>query len=221
MATRRPRFKPTAILKTRRPANVDVNIVKEEPEQKCNTPQTEAIEKIVESPLPEPVKIDRPETTLDPKQEAITKTEAPPPDVKPVIGGARRILKPAICIPVRKRRPVDVKAATDADVQPAVLNNVKTEAVVVVAPPPENIVEEPEAITQETHFKSPFMSPSMQQHTQQKRTDSVYNPMLSEYDRKENSSADERSPMSPVKVRQRIRPTPCFNRRNSMQVRII
>lgn len=56
------------------------------------------------------------------------------------------------------------------------------------------------------YFKSPFMSPSMQNSHQK-------------YWSHPSPGIDDLMPLSPARVRQRIRPTPCFgNRRNSIQV---
>lgn len=163
MATRRPRFKPTAILSARRSATTCAVNIK-------NVPS-------IESNLKDEI-----------KEET---------DNEPTTQTARRIIKPSVCLPVRKRGLIAVSNSSLAagDLSPAEDTNSKEAA---------------------TLFKSPIMSPSMQvAHSQPKSV---------EFSQAINSPVDQSiaaeievniSQMSPAK-RQRIRPTPWFgNRRNS------
>lgn len=159
MATRRPRFKPTAILSVRRPATSAPNI-KTEP----------AIESNLNDEIKEEV-----------NNEHATQT-------------ARRIIKPSVCLPVRKR---GIVAVSNSKLRPDDLSPAEEEAV--------------------TLFKSPIMSPSMQVAHNQAKSVELSQTMNSLVDQSITSESEINiSQLSPAKLRQRIRPTPWFgNRRNS------
>lgn len=153
-----------------------------------------------------------------------------PPAVKL---GTRRIIKPAVCLPIRKRKPPPTSAAETPSSIDVPLNPVHIQPAVAS-------IDTPDA----PEFKPPFLSPSMHNvQQQQKRNDAfVHNPFgngptsvgqpqqpaqssgVAAAPIDENRNYDHRlddasmPPQSPNKVRQRIRPTPCFalHRRNSM-----
>lgn len=106
----------------------------------------------------------------------------------------RRIIKPSVCLPVRKR---DALLRAD-DLSPAEDNNSKEAA---------------------TLFKSPIMSPSMQvAHNQSKSVELSQTMNSPVFDQSITTSESDVNinHLSPAKLRQRIRPTPWFgNRRNS------
>lgn len=216
-------------------------------------------------PLPSPVQPTEEEPHVDPLHEPPTVTTSPPseqpvppedngrsdskiefkvapkaPAVKPLVA-PRRIIKPTVCLPLRKRKVVsnesegkiiqtplapipfppllEPQASDDDD------DEIPTETPTPALPPPSPLPPAP-------HFKPPFLSPSMQNVQNQKRADLVvHNPFAindenrpAEYVSDDAitpgtpNSSRQHPPQSPNKVRQRIRPTPCFgyHRRNSM-----
>lgn len=212
MSVRRPRIKPIAILKPRRQTcdqNVpekdcqptssdsnDINTNAEPPSNECNTSDTKELLDVDLKTETEP---------LFESDTAIIKIE---PQSKPK-PPARRLIKPSVVLPVRKKAgPVAVpsKIETVQDEQQSVDQKpdiIKLQSLAVESESP-SVYDKCSA---DDYFKSPFVSPSMQSN--QRVTDP---PMGS-------SIVDDIAPLSPVKVvRQRIRPTPFFNhRRNSIQ----
>ena len=252
MSTRRPRFKPAAILTTR-------NVKKEATSNNNNNNdklEPNDVPKIIEENVPSPdddniskessnentqsskidVQLDRKETTknIAELQSNIVEIKDIKKETPKPTPNARRIIKPTVCLPVRKRKfATDKESATTASTsnsQPhieinskiskqddcAFVQSVKSPSSVVE--PHANIENIPNAIV-DSHFKSPFMSPSA---SQQKRHDNMpaYNPFTDDQQRKDFYLDENiKSPLSPARARQRIRPTPCFgHRRNSIQV---
>lgn len=165
MATRRPRFKPTAILSARRPVTVTCSAnIKKEP----------AIESSVKDEI---------------KEEANTENVTQP---------ARRLIKPSVCLPVRKLPLIAVSNSPlrATDLSPAEDKNSKGAVAL---------------------FKSPVMSPSMQVANQPKSVE-LSQSMISPAEQSVTSESElHAGQLSPAKqLRQRIRPTPWFgSRRNS------
>lgn len=137
----------------------------------------------------------------------------------------RRSIKPAVVIPDRRRKliqPVEVKAEENCDkVQSA--DSVEKSPRKVIAPATpltplklkqENSDNIQKPFTPDDTFKSPFLSPSIQT-SHQKRPEFVYNPLDQHAEHLDDPT---KSPVYSNKVRQRIRPTPYFGRRNSVQV---
>lgn len=160
MATRRPRFKPTAILSSRRPASTCAPDIKNEPTTESNV---------------------KDEIKKEASYENVTQT-------------TRRIIKPSVCLPARKRGFIAVSTSSSSSVRPVDISSAD-----------DNNSKEAVAL-----FKSPIMSPSM--HVARVESSETINTLV---DQLINSESDVNI-MSPAKLRQRIRPTPWFgNRRNS------
>lgn len=157
-----------------------------------------------------------------------------PPEEKPQVNVAprplRRSIKPAVVIPDRRRKlapAVEVKAEENSDKvavaeaeagEKAVPRKVLTPTT-PLAPlklKQENSENIQKPITPDDTFKSPFLSPSV---SHQKRPEFIYNPL----DQQHGDTFDDptKSPVNSNKVRQRIRPTPYFGRRNSVQVSLL
>lgn len=229
MSTRRPRFKPVAILKSRRPAVQSTENIKSEPEILAVVPdeQNEVVDagepsSLISPPLAindEALKITAPESKPNVDETAATTTNT--------MRASSRRIRPNVCLPASRSRKIVPKsvttesesATTDHDSnQPTTpkleeppseklvvdnnTNNESAPSTVQVSTPPQ------------THnFKSPFMSPSIQSS---RSSEFPHNPLLLD-DLNATDDSVRCPPMSPTKVvRQRIRPTPCFgNRRNS------
>lgn len=243
MAMRRPRLKAAVNLAPRRAAlgNSGDNAKTAVPEpQPSKAPAVEAVEPpIAETPIvPHPI-LPTPPAEVESSPEPIA---ADGPTAEPVVKplAPRRLIKPAVCLPLRKRKipsndaTADTTAAPDVvpqttasqpqDPIPHPLEDVSTPPTITTPPPPLPVPDTPSA----PHFKPPFLSPSMQHGQHQKRTDVLvhHHPFaINDENRPGDLSDDATSqsgrqppPQSPSKVRQRIRPTPCFgyHRRNSM-----
>lgn len=220
MAMRRPRLKAAVNLAPRRSAaaskpDPQPSTVVQSKEE--TPPQTE--------PSPEPEIVTS--STPDPKPTEESQPRDQPNE--PIKSSApRRIIKPSVCLPIRKRKV----PSNDPEPQP---EPASARPIILLDPPPEPIEETkppPSSPLPAPHFKPPFLSPSMQNLQNQKRADLVvYNPFtINDENRPGGDLNDDAGgyqsasrhhhhpPQSPNKVRQRIRPTPCFghHRRNSM-----
>lgn len=147
---------------------------------------------------------------------------------KPQINTAPRPLrriKPAVVIPDRRRKliqPVVVKAEENCDKAPVTESLEKSPKKAITPATPltplklkqENSDNIQKPFTPDDTFKSPFLSPSIQT-VHQKRLEFTYNPLDQIA---EHTDDPTKSPIYSNKVRQRIRPTPYFGRRNSVQV---
>lgn len=241
MASRRQKFKPLAgIQKARRAQStvsesiakdlikselpLDIVSVKIEDNKKDQNEAT--VEKGVEAST-------RCDVQSKPVENADQPTDKPtdPPEQKPQVNVAprplRRSIKPAVVIPDRRRKlaqTVEVKAEENNDTVPVAEPAEKIPRKTLTPATPltplklkqENSDNIQKPNTPDDTFKSPFLSPSI---SHQKRPEFVYNPL----DQQSAEGADDptKSPVHSNKVRQRIRPTPCFGRRNSVQVSLI
>lgn len=146
------------------------------------------------------------------------------PQVSVVPRPLRRSIKPAVVIPDRRRKlnpTVEVKAEENSDKVPVAetAEKIPRKTLTPVTPltplklKQENSENIQKPNTPDETFKSPFLSPSV---SHQKRSEFVYNPL----DQQNSDGCDDptKSPIYSNKVRQRIRPTPYFGRRNSVQV---
>ncbi len=238
MASRRQKFKPLAgIQKARRAQNTisesitkDLIKIEDTVSVKIEDNKTEQNEVVAES-----VEVS---TSDDVQSKPIESNHSPsdkpsdPPDVKPQVNVAprplRRSIKPAVVIPDRRRKlaqTVEVKAEENSekvqDEEP--VEKVPRKALTPATPltplklKQENSDNIQKPFTPDDTFKSPFLSPSI---SHQKRPEFVYNHL----DQQNPDGCSEDPTKSPVysnKVRQRIRPTPYFGRRNSVQVSML
>lgn len=237
MASRRQKFKPLAgIQKARRAQTVSESITK-------NLIKSELPLDIVSVKI-EDNKKEQNEVTAENSVEASTSkstsddiqskpsesTDQPiePPEEKPQVNVGprplRRSIKPAVVIPDRRRKlvsAVEVKAEENSDKAPVAetVEKVPRKSLTPATPltplklKQENSENIQKPITPDDTFKSPFLSPSI---SHQKRPEFVYNPL--DQQNAEGSDDPTKSPVYSNKVRQRIRPTPYFGRRNSVQV---
>lgn len=233
MASRRQKFKPLAgIQKARRAQStvsesitkdlikiedaVSVKIEKNTTEPNVTAEETvEAISDV--PPKPSEIITEQPiDKPTDPPEEK--------PQVNPAPRPVRRSIKPAVVIPDRRRKTpaaVEVKAEENSEKVPAAepAEKVPRKALSPATPltplklKQENSENIQKPIAPEDTFKSPFLSPSI---SHQKRPEFIYNPL--DQQNAECSDDPTKSPVYSNKVRQRIRPTPYFGRRNSVQV---
>lgn len=216
MSLRRPRIKPTAILKPRRPTLQDQNIP-DHAESSSTIFTTINDDNSIES-----TNTVTTSNAIIPKLEflAIANNEAPNELVvdkpKPTTASSRRLIKPSVVLPVRKKPPVSVVQQKIIDQDDSIIIDQKP-SINILASSDFNILVSTDSLSIPSsksinyekpieNFKSPFMSPSMQHNNNQRN------------DQQSGSIVDDiiGAPPSP-KIRQRIRPTPCFNRRNSIQ----
>ncbi|KAG4067568.1 hypothetical protein HA402_005340 [Bradysia odoriphaga] len=233
MASRRQKFKPLAgIQKARRAQNtvsesITKDLIKVEDTvsvkiEDNTTERSVTTEETVEATTTDDAPTKPSENTVEPSDKP-----SDPPEEKPQVTAAprplRRSIKPAVVIPDRRRKvapTAEVKAEENSDKVPVAE---PVEKIPQKAPSPatpltplklkqENSDNIQKPITPEDTFKSPFLSPSI---SHQKRPEFVYNPL--DQQNAECSDDPTKSPVYSNKVRQRIRPTPYFGRRNSVQ----
>lgn len=260
MATRRPRVKPTAILKSRRPQSA---------QQSETTPATslkaelcDEIGDAIAAPQPDPISDEiAPNETIDTKTvlQSVNKTdEANGNDIeaKPDVGGDvkdhapanvsgakpfRRLITPSVNMVNRRKfptenRPFNLASPVQGARSPGHMRSpahMKSPAYSYMyenaaAASPRKIDEKPisspkigatnedevfsPAPENDECFKSPpFMSPSIYS----RRPD--MSPYTDAFSGEDNKSHGTALVNGSNKIRQRIRPTPCFNRRNSIQ----
>lgn len=215
MSLRRPRIKPVAILKPRRPTIQDQNV----PDQDISSATIIANQdySIVDNSM------ESESIEIIPKSEFIAKSENEMPTERLLVENSkptppRRLIKPTVVIPgARKKSRQSIDATqTNAinqdddcsivdqkpDIKPLLTPTpVGDESYSIASPLSATAYDKPT----DDYFKSPFMSPSMHNNNNQ------LTPGSSIVD-------DIVAPSSPIKtIRQRIRPTPYFNRRNSIQ----
>lgn len=246
MASRRQKFKPLAGIQKARRAQSTVSesitksLIKSEPldivsvkiednkKERIEVTEDNSVEAITSEPIASKSDDDVQSKPIENTDQPIDKPNDPP-EVKPQVNAAprplRRSIKPAVVIPDRRRKlaqTVEVKAEENCDKDPVVENvEPKTPRKSLTPATPlaplklkqENTDNIQKPITPDDTFKSPFLSPSI---SHQKRPEFVYNPL----DQQNNEGSDDpnRSPIYSNKVRQRIRPTPYFGRRSSVQV---
>lgn len=236
MASRRQKFKPLAgIQKARRVQNtisesITKDLIKSElpldiVSVKIEDNKKEQIDLASENCI-EP---STSESTNDDKQSKPCDQVEEKPQINAAPRPLRRSIKPAVVIPDRRRKviqTVEVKAEENCDKVPVTDNAEKSPRKVITPVTPltplklkqENSDNIQKPYTPDDTFKSPFLSPSIQT-AHQKRQEFVYNPL--EQQIAETSDDPTKSPVYSNKVRQRIRPTPYFGRRNSVQVRLL
>lgn len=233
MASRRQKFKPLAgIQKARRAQNtasesITKDLIKIEDDVSIKIENTTTEQNVTTE---ESVDVTSDSIPSNPTENTDKPSEKPsePPEEKPKVNALprplRRSIKPAVVIPDRRRKAaqtVEVKAEENSDKAPV---EEPAEKIPRKSPTPttpltplklkqENSdnIQKPNAV--DDTFKSPFMSPSI---SHQKRLEFVYNPL--DQQNVECSDDPTKSPVNSNKVRQRIRPTPYFGRRNSVQV---
>lgn len=236
MASRRQKFKPLAGIQKARRAQSTVsetitkNLIKSEPgldivSIKIEDNKKEQNEVTVESSIEASTSKS---TSEDVQSKPSESTDQPsdPPEEKPQVNVAprplRRSIKPAVVIPDRRRKlvpTVEVKAEENSDKVPVteIVEKIPRKSLTPATPltplklKQEDNIQKP--ITPDDTFKSPFLSPSI---SHQKRPEFLYNPL--DQQNAECSDDPTKSPVYSSKVRQRIRPTPYFGRRNSVQV---
>lgn len=234
MASRRQKFKPLAGIQKARRAQ---NIISESITKKLN-----------DSELPEVISIKIEDTKSEPQPliaencvesstnsypgndvqskscDSSEKTEEKPP-INAAPRPLRRSIKPAVVIPDRRRKVLqsnEVKAEENCEIPVTEPLDKSSRKPITPATPltPLNLKQEnsdniQKPLTPDDTFKSPFLSPSIQT-AHQKRPEFLYNPL--DQQNGEGSDDPTKSPIHSAKVRQRIRPTPYFGRRNSVQV---
>lgn len=240
MASRRQKFKPLAgIQKARRAQNtisesITKNVIKTEPlDIQCVKIEDNKKEQNKEVTAENSVAASTSECTIsDDVQskpiETINQPDKPsdPPEEKPQVNVARplrRSIKPAVVIPDRRRKlaqTAEVKAEENSDNVAVVTSGEKIPRKPLTAATPlaplnlkQENADNIQPVTSDDTFKSPFLSPSI---SHQKRPEFLYNPL--DQQNGEGSDDPTKSPGYSNKVRQRIRPTPYFGRRNSVQV---
>lgn len=236
MASRRQKFKPLAgIQKARRAQNIisesiTKSLIKTEPlDIQCVKIEDNKKEQSEEVTAENCVAASTSESTIseDVQSKPIETINTPdPPEEKPPVNVARplrRSIKPAVVIPDRRRKlaqTAEVKAEENNDnVAVATTGDKIPRKPLTPATPlaPLKLKQENadniQSATSDDTFKSPFLSPSI---SHQKRPEFLYNPL--DQQNVEGSDDPTKSPVYSNKVRQRIRPTPYFGRRNSVQV---
>lgn len=232
MAMRRPRLKAAVNLAPRRSATavgprLDPSPTVVQPKDEPHVDPVPEPQSVTSSTPPDEINTD-----LKDVSEAIpiepVKSSAPP----------RRLIKPPVCLPLRKRKVPSTDIESQKDIPTPI---VQSTSLPLDPQLPENEIPSktpssplPPTTSTAPQFKPPFLSPSMQNVQNQKRADLVvHNPFansVNDENRPGDLSDDAISagglamnssrlpPQSPNKVRQRIRPTPCFghHRRNSM-----
>lgn len=236
MASRRQKFKPLVGIKARRAQStisesITKDLIKSELPLDIVSVKIEDNKKEQNEATAE--NCAKPSTSGDVQSKPGESTDQPtdkpsdPPEQKPQINAAprpvRRSIKPAVVIPDRRRKlaQAEVKAEENNDTvlvpEPAEKIPRKTLTPATPLTPLKLKQENSDNIqklnTPDDTFKSPFLSPST---SHQKRPEFVYHPL--DQQSAEGSEDPTKSPVHSNKVRQRIRPTPCFGRRNSVQV---
>lgn len=236
MASRRQKFKPLAGIQKARRAQSTVSesitkdLIKSELPLDIVSVKIEDNKKEQEETIPETcIEATTSETITDDVQfkpsEKIDQS-GDPLEEKPKVNVAprpmRRSIKPAVVIPDRRRKvaqPVEVKAEENSEKVPDAETVEKAPRKLPPLAPltlkQENADNIQKSVAPDDTFKSPFLSPPI---SHQKRLEFVYNPLDQQIG--EISEDPTKSPVYSNKFRQRIRPTPYFGRRNSIQVSI-
>lgn len=246
---RRPRIKPTAILKPRRPTLQDQNVPDPESSSstiiasqdysivdnsiesndtstKCNENKIIASQdySIVDNSI-ESTNTSTKCNEIIPKTEFIAASEQINStdrllDEKPKFTQPRRLIKPTIVLPGARKKPQTpvIVAVSETNTTNHVDNTIidqKPDIKPILSSVCDNfsigspLSAIPYEKPSDDYFKSPYMSPSMHNNN---NNNNQQTPGCS------SIVDDIVAPSSPAaKIRQRIRPTPCFNRRNSIQ----
>lgn len=187
MASRRPRFKPNVNLSTRRPSSECSTVIK-----------SENLENTVEKPPDNNTS----SNNLNDSRESKFNRDS---NSAPI---SRRMIKPSVCLPVRKIKSI-IRDNDKTNRNEDTLQNLATAEGNKCLITTDNNNKEMLV----NNFKSPFRSPSM------KRFDTESTSVSMDDIPNEIWEDNLKNPHSPLKVRQRIKPTPYFkNRRNSTQV---